>query len=148
MSALLRNKLHACRYMINEIFWILNEAVGRVQVSRIWPIISRIWPISTNRTRGFFALKEDWILNIYTIFDGLAYNTRGYFASCVVYMYLSMLKSPLCSNVNRSFNRTAIDAKSRKSFWILPYICLWCHFWSPEKKVCAKALRNVFHQSS
>ena len=33
--------------------------------------------------RGFFSLKKKKYT--YTLLDGLAYNTRGYFASCVVF---------------------------------------------------------------
>ena len=29
--------------------------------------------------------KFKWPRNKYTLFDGLTYNTRGYFASCVVF---------------------------------------------------------------
>ena len=62
MRALLRNKLHACRYIINEIFWILNEAIGRVQV---W-IISRLLYIDTSRGTEF--INKTWI-KIWTVLN-------------------------------------------------------------------------------
>ena len=34
------------------------------------------------RLGGYFKLQK---ANIHTLFDGLTYNTRGYFASCVVF---------------------------------------------------------------
>ena len=61
-------------------------------------------------------------VNIYTLFDGLAYNTCGYFASCVVFgKYEQWAKCPLVLHAEPSNKRFIIPLQKKLLFcnWLL-----------------------------
>ena len=67
------------RQNIPTFLWDYSHIVPLNQIE----VTSEPWTSnSTILLSGF----RSWLCNIYTLFDGLAYNTCGYFVSCVVFL--------------------------------------------------------------